>query len=78
LAAVAAGAIGRALATRNTTDDRRGTAARVGIGVLAGVSVAELATTVLLGGTVDRELDVRAHADAERAPAVVTARAEYD
>ncbi|MGW5455849.1 DUF4407 domain-containing protein [Nocardia sp. NPDC003979] len=78
LAAVAAGAIGRALATRNTTDDRRGTAARVGVGVLAGVFVAELATTVLLAGTVDRELDVRAHADAEHAPAVVTARAEYD
>ncbi|KAF0849566.1 DUF4407 domain-containing protein [Nocardia caishijiensis] len=80
LAAVAAGAIGRALATRNTTDDRRGTAARigVGVGVLAGVVVAELATTVLLGGTVDRELDVRAHTAAETAPAVVTARAEYD
>ncbi|MFI5500355.1 DUF4407 domain-containing protein [Nocardia asteroides] len=80
VAAVAAGALGRALATTRpgAADDRYGIAARIGIGVLAGVLVAELASTVLLGGTVDRELDVRAQASAENAPAVVAARAEYD
>ncbi|MFC4123986.1 DUF4407 domain-containing protein [Nocardia rhizosphaerae] len=79
LAAVAAGALGRALATtRPGAADRRGSVVRIGVGVLAGVLVAELASTVLLGGTVDRELDVRAQASAENAPAVVAARTEYD
>jgi hypothetical protein len=78
--AVVAGALGRALATTRpgADDDRFGIAARIGVGVLAGVFVAELAATVLLGGTVDRELDVRAQASAENAPAVVAARASYD
>ncbi|MFE3318467.1 DUF4407 domain-containing protein [Nocardia sp. NPDC059195] len=77
---VAAGALGRALATtRPGADvDRFGVAARIGVGVLAGVFVAELAATVLLGGTVDRELDVRAQAGAEIAPAVVAARTSFD
>ncbi|MEV0058302.1 DUF4407 domain-containing protein [Nocardia sp. NPDC050718] len=77
--AVAAAALGRALATtRPGAADRVGTAARIGVGVLAGVLVAELASTVLLGGTVDRELDVRAQASAENAPVVVAARTEFD
>ncbi|MFC9476530.1 DUF4407 domain-containing protein [Nocardia sp. NPDC056952] len=77
---VAAGALGRALATTRPggDDDRFGIAARIGVGVLAGVFVAELAATVLLGGTVDRELDVRAQASAENAPAVVAARTSFD
>ncbi|MFD3705980.1 DUF4407 domain-containing protein [Nocardia sp. NPDC058658] len=78
--AVAAGALGRALATTRPggDDDRFGLMARIGVGVLAGVFVAELAATVLLGGTVDRELDVRAQASAENAPAVVAARTSFD
>ncbi|MFC8381369.1 DUF4407 domain-containing protein [Nocardia sp. NPDC057272] len=78
--AVAAGALGRALATTRPggDEDRFGIAARIGVGVLAGVFVAELAATVLLGGTVDRELDVRAQASAENAPAVVAARTSFD
>ncbi|MFD6398725.1 DUF4407 domain-containing protein [Nocardia sp. NPDC060249] len=78
--AAAAGALGRALATTRpgADDDRFGIAARIGVGVLAGVFVAELAATVLLGGTVDRELDVRAQASAENAPAVVAARTAFD
>ncbi|MFI1239004.1 DUF4407 domain-containing protein [Nocardia salmonicida] len=76
----AAGALGRALATTRpgADDDQFGVAARIGVGVLAGVFVAELAATVLLGGTVDRELDVRAQASAENAPAVVAARTTVD
>ncbi|MGY0502474.1 DUF4407 domain-containing protein [Nocardia sp. FBN12] len=76
----AAGALGRALATARpgADDDRFGIAARIGVGVLAGVFVAELAATVLLGGTVDRELDVRAQVSAENAPAVVAARTSFD
>lgn len=76
---LAAGALGRALATTRPGDgDRFGIAARIGVGVLAGVFVAELAATVLLGGTVDRELDVRARASAENAPGVVAARTSFD
>ncbi|MFE3542089.1 DUF4407 domain-containing protein [Nocardia sp. NPDC059177] len=58
--------------------DRRGGIARIGVGIAAGVLVAELASTVLLGGTVDRELDVRAQDSAEQAPVVVAARGELD
>lgn len=77
---VAMGALGRALATTRpgADDDRFGIAARIGVGVLAGVFVAELAATVLLGGTVDRELDVRAQVSAENAPAVVATRTSFD
>ncbi|WP_336084654.1 DUF4407 domain-containing protein [Nocardia sp. SSK8] len=82
-------ALGRALAStplawRISADepaastDRRATATRIGVGVAAGVLVAELASTVLLGGTVDRELDVRAQDSAEQAPVVVAARGELD
>ncbi|MEU4415703.1 DUF4407 domain-containing protein [Nocardia salmonicida] len=76
----AVGALGRALATTRpgADDDRFGVAARIGVGVLAGAFVAELAATVLLGGTVDRELDMRAQAGAESAPAVVAARTTFD
>lgn len=92
LVTVVAGALGRALATTRTGSgwlgagsgqagvrrDRLAVVARIGVGVLAGVFVAELAATVVLGGTVDRELDVRAQASAEIAPGVVAARTEYD
>lgn len=80
VAGVAAGALGRALATTRpgASAYRVGLAARIGVGVLAGVLVAELASTVLLGGTVERELDVRAQASAENAPGVVAARTEFD
>ncbi|MFD3748242.1 DUF4407 domain-containing protein [Nocardia sp. NPDC058633] len=78
--AVAMAALGRALVTTRpgADDDRLGATARIGVGVLAGVFVAELAATVMLGGTVDRELDVRAQAGAENAPAVVAARTSFD
>ncbi|MFC6011682.1 DUF4407 domain-containing protein [Nocardia lasii] len=77
---IGAGALGRALATTpsGADADRFGLVARIGVGVLAGIFVAELAATVLLGGTVDRELDVRAQASAENAPAVVAARTALD
>ncbi|MGW4631431.1 DUF4407 domain-containing protein [Nocardia sp. NPDC004415] len=79
LGAAGALALGRALAsTPLTGPDRRATATRIVVGVAAGVLVAELASTVLLGGTVDRELDVRAQDSAEQAPVVVTARGELD
>ncbi|WP_410871614.1 DUF4407 domain-containing protein [Nocardia sp. A7] len=78
--AVALAALGRALVTTRpgADDDQLGATARIGVGVLAGVFVAELAATVLLGGTVDRELDVRAQANAENAPGVVAARTSFD
>lgn len=86
LGAAGALALGRALASTPLTAsgdgtaaaDRRGTATRIVVGVAAGVLVAELASTVLLGGTVDRELDVRAQDSAEQAPVVVAARGELD
>ncbi|GAB2698775.1 DUF4407 domain-containing protein [Nocardia thraciensis] len=52
--------------------------ARIAVAALAGVVLAELASTVLLGGNVDRELDERARRDTESAPAVVTARTELE
>ncbi|WP_278260878.1 DUF4407 domain-containing protein [Nocardia sp. AG03] len=90
LGAAGALALGRALAStpldrgrtgpraETTATDRRVTATRIGVGVAAGVLVAELASTVLLGGTIDRELDVRAQDSAEQAPVVVAARGELD
>ncbi|MQY22322.1 DUF4407 domain-containing protein [Nocardia macrotermitis] len=51
---------------------------RVAVAVLAGVVVAELASTVLLGGTIDRRLDRNVRADAESAASVVTARNALD
>nr|WP_246461382.1 DUF4407 domain-containing protein [Nocardia transvalensis] len=45
---------------------------------LAGLVIAELASTVLLGGTVHRVLDENTRRDAESAPAVVTARTDLE
>ncbi|MET7769242.1 DUF4407 domain-containing protein [Nocardia sp. NPDC005366] len=80
VAALLAGTIGRALATRKPggVPDRLGLGARIGVAALSGALIAELACTVLFGGTVDRLLDERAQRDAESAPAVVTARAETE
>ncbi|MFI2233621.1 DUF4407 domain-containing protein [Nocardia testacea] len=87
VAGVLAGLLGRALAGAEPTarpDLPAGTlnvpavAARVGIALLAGVVVAEMAVTVLFGGTVDRILDERAATAAATAPAVRTAQDELD
>ncbi len=51
---------------------------RAAVAVLAGVVVAELASTVLLGGTIDHRLDENARRDAESATSVVTARNALD
>ncbi|WP_245713516.1 DUF4407 domain-containing protein [Nocardia vaccinii] len=51
---------------------------RVAVAALAGVVVAELASTVLLGGTIDHRLDENAGRDAESATSVVTARNALD
>ncbi|WP_280255097.1 DUF4407 domain-containing protein [Nocardia wallacei] len=69
----------RALATATPQHRGRGDlSGRITVAVLAGVVVAELASTVLLAGTVHRELDERARHDGESAPAVVTARTELE
>ncbi|MFC9893204.1 DUF4407 domain-containing protein [Nocardia sp. NPDC127579] len=75
-----AAAIGRALATVRpaAATDRAGQLSRIGVAILAGVLVAELACTVLFGGTVDRLLDEKAQRGAESAPGVVVAAAELD
>lgn len=82
-----AGLLGRALAGAEPTArpdlpagkvNVRAVAARIGVAVLAGLVVAELATTVLFDGTVDRILDDRAAAAAATAPAVRTAQDELD
>lgn len=87
VAGVLAGLLGRALAGAEPTarpDLPAGTlnvpavAGRVGIALLAGVVVAEMAVTVLFGGTVDRILDERAATAAATAPAVRTAQDELD
>ncbi|MFI9537957.1 DUF4407 domain-containing protein [Nocardia fusca] len=87
VAGVLAGLLGRALAGAQPTarpDLPAGTvnipavAARVGTALLAGVVVAEMAVTVLFGGTVDRILDERAATAAASAPAVRTAQDELD
>lgn len=54
------------------------TATRIAIAVVTGVIVAELASTVLLGGTVDRQLDERAGRAVDAAPTVLTARDQLD
>ncbi|MET8796252.1 DUF4407 domain-containing protein [Nocardia sp. NPDC004568] len=87
MAGILTGLLGRALAGAEPTaplDRPAGTldlpavAARVGIALLTGVVVAEMAVTVLFGGTVDRILDDRAAAAAAAAPAVRTAQDELD
>ncbi|MCM6776927.1 DUF4407 domain-containing protein [Nocardia sp. CDC159] len=85
LAALLVGSIARALATASLSGRMQSSARRRGdlfgrmaIAALAGVLIAELASTVLLGGTVDRSLDERARREAESAPTVVTARGRLD
>ncbi len=83
LAALLVGAVSRALAMAPLSGrtDGRGRVERMGriaVAVLTGVVVAELATTVILGGSVDRTLDDRARRDADAAATVVTARNELD
>ncbi|MGW4773362.1 DUF4407 domain-containing protein [Nocardia sp. NPDC004278] len=76
--ALLTGALARALATARPASgpDRRGLAGRIAIAVLAGVLIAELASTVLFGGTIDRLLDEKAQRAVDSAPAVVAAHAE--
>ncbi|WP_040685703.1 DUF4407 domain-containing protein [Nocardia vinacea] len=78
--ALLAGAVARALATARPAGgpDRRGLAGRIAVAVVAGVLVAELASTVLFGGTIDRLLDEKAQRAVDSAPAVVTARTELE
>lgn len=87
VAGVLAGLIGRALAGAEPTarPDRpagapntRAVLLRVGVALAAGILVAELATTVLFAGTVDRVLDERAATNATTAPAVRTAQDDLD
>ncbi|MFC9994493.1 DUF4407 domain-containing protein [Nocardia sp. NPDC127526] len=84
IATLLVGAVSRALATGATPardETRRARAefaGRIGVAVVAGVLIAELACTVLFGGTVNRLLDETATRNVESAPAVVTARAELD
>ncbi|MGF6881813.1 hypothetical protein ABIA39_002411 [Nocardia sp. GAS34] len=86
ITALLLGAVGRALATAPLPDTHdgsrarwdRGTIGRVAIAAVAGIVVAELASTVLLGGTVGRQLDETSRRAADSAPAVVNARAALD
>lgn len=86
IAVALAGALARASATAPLPSGREGRRprfgdapiARIAPAVLAGVVVAELACTVLLGGAVDRRLDDSARRDAESATAVVAARGTFD
>lgn len=80
LVAVLAAAIARALATARPAGgpDRLGLLARLGVAVLAGGLIAELAAIVVFGGSVDRTLDERAQRSVASAPQVVTARADLD
>ncbi|SUA41003.1 Uncharacterised protein [Nocardia africana] len=76
------GAISRALATAPLSAQAgRGRADRIGriaVAAITGVLVAELASTVILAGSVDRTLDDRSRRDADSAASVVTARTELD
>ncbi|WP_083892607.1 DUF4407 domain-containing protein [Nocardia veterana] len=82
VATLLVGAISRALATAPLSGGTgRGRAERFGriaVAVITGVLVAELASTVILAGSVDRTLDDRSRRDAESATTVVTARNELD
>ncbi|WP_067532338.1 DUF4407 domain-containing protein [Nocardia crassostreae] len=84
LATLLVGAVSRALATGATPGReengraRAEFAGRIGVAVVAGVVIAELACTVLFGGTVNRLLDESATRNVESAPVVSTARAELD
>ncbi|MEV6428385.1 DUF4407 domain-containing protein [Nocardia sp. NPDC051463] len=78
--ALLAGAVARALATPRPgrAPDRLGVIARIAVAVLVGGLVAELASVVVFGGSVDRLLDEKAQRSVASAPAVVTADAELD
>ncbi len=78
--ALMAGAVARALTTSRPAGgpDRRGLTGRISVAVVAGVLLAELASTVLFSGTIDRLLDEKAQRAVDSAPAVVTARTELD
>ncbi|BDT84280.1 DUF4407 domain-containing protein [Nocardia cyriacigeorgica] len=85
--AVLAGTVGKALATvdpesvlrrEGAIADRRGSIGRVAVAAVTGVLLAELASTLLFGGTVDRMLDERGAASAASVPAVRDARADLD
>lgn len=87
IAGLFAGLIGRALAGAESTarperpageTNAPAVAVRLGVAVLAGILVAELATTVLFAGTVDRILDDRAAAAALAGPTVRPAQDELD
>ncbi|WP_327142991.1 DUF4407 domain-containing protein [Nocardia sp. NBC_01327] len=84
IATLLVGAVSRALAT-SATPGRAETprvraefAARIGVAAVVGIFVAEMACTVLFGGTVNRLLDETARRGVESAPAVVTARTDLD
>ncbi len=80
LTAVLAATLGRALATRRPghVPDRFGLGARIGVGVVAGLLVGELACTVLFDGTVDRLLDEQAQREVASAPGVLAATTALD
>ncbi|MEV6068308.1 DUF4407 domain-containing protein [Nocardia sp. NPDC052001] len=84
IATLLVGAVSRTLATASTPargESRRARAefgARAGVAVLVGIVIAELACTVLFGGTVNRLLDETSRRGVESAPAVITARTELD
>ncbi|MRH86264.1 DUF4407 domain-containing protein [Nocardia sp. SYP-A9097] len=78
------GAISRTLATAaapgkdENTRARAEFGARIGVAAVVGIVIAEMACTVLFGGSVNRLLDETARRGVESAPAVVTARTELD
>ncbi len=74
------GALARALATARPSGgpDRLGLLGRIGLAVLAGGLLAELAAVVLFSGSVDRQLDDKAQRSLDSAPRVVAAQAELD
>ncbi|MFI1915850.1 DUF4407 domain-containing protein [Nocardia sp. NPDC020380] len=84
IATLLVGAISRALATASTPARgengraRAEFAGRIAVAVVAGLVVAELAMTVLFGGSVNRILDENAQRGVESTPAVVTARTQLD
>ncbi|WP_067571555.1 DUF4407 domain-containing protein [Nocardia acidivorans] len=84
IATLLVGAVARTLATAATpgrAENGRARAefgARVGVAAVVGIVLAEMACTVLFGGSVHRVLDETARRGVESAPAVVTARTELD
>ncbi|WP_225730419.1 MULTISPECIES: DUF4407 domain-containing protein [unclassified Nocardia] len=84
LAALLVGAlgcfVGRALATARPgrMPDRFGMAARIGVAVVLGCCVAELAAVLAFGGSIDRTIAEKAQRSADSVPAVAAANAELD